>query len=76
MSFEDLQAEISLLLTQMENQPEDPHELHELVREKINEMRAFGLPIPENLLKFEKELGASFLSDDEDANEGRSKDEG
>ena len=72
MSFEDLQAEISLLLTQMENQPEDPHELHELMREKINEMRAFGQPIPENFLKFEKELGASFLSDEEDTKDSPS----
>ena len=66
MSFEDLQAEISLLLTQMENQPEDPHELHELMREKISEMRAFGMPVPEELLKFEKDLGASFLAADSD----------
>ena len=64
MSFEDLQAEISLLLTQMENQPEDPRELHELMREKISQMRAFGMPVPEGLLKFEKELGASFLTSD------------
>ncbi len=64
MSFEDLQAEISLLLTQMENQPEDPRELHELMREKISQMRAFGMPVPEDLLKFEKELGASFLTSD------------
>jgi len=64
MSFEDLQAEISLLLTQMENQPEDPRELHELMREKISQMRAFGMPVPEDLLKFEEELGASFLTSD------------
>ncbi len=40
MSFEKLQTEISLLLTEMENQPEDVRELHEVLREKINEMRA------------------------------------
>jgi hypothetical protein len=67
MSFEALQAEISLLLTQMENQPQDAHELHEVIREKINEMRAFGLPIPEDLLDLEKKLGASFSGSDDKA---------
>ena len=61
MSFEKLQAEISLLLTEMENQPQDVHELHEVLREKINEMRAFGMPIPADLLELEEKLEANFL---------------
>jgi hypothetical protein len=65
MSFEALQAEIGLLLTQMENQPEDNHELHELIREKINEMRAFGMPVPQDLLDLEKRLEDSFVIKDE-----------
>lgn len=64
MSFEALQAEIGLLLTQMENQPEDDHELHELIREKINEMRAFGMPVPQDLLDLEKRLEDSFVIKD------------
>jgi len=64
MSFEALQAEIGLLLTQMENQPEDNHELHELIREKINEMRAFGMPVPQDLLDLEKRLEDSFVIED------------
>jgi len=71
MSFEDLQAEISLLLTQMENQPEDLHELQEVLREKINEMRAFGLPIPDNFLKFEKELEGGLVTAAKEKEEGR-----
>ena len=62
MSFEKLQTEISLLLREMENQPQDVHELHEVLREKINEMRAFGMPIPEDFLELEKKLEASFIS--------------
>ncbi len=60
MSFEKLKAEISLLLTQMENQPKDAHELHEVIREKVNAMRAFGMPIPEDFLELEKTLEAGF----------------
>jgi hypothetical protein len=60
MAFEDLKAEIALLLNQMENQPEDRHELYLQIREKLNEMRAFGLPLPEDLVRLEKELEAEF----------------
>ncbi len=62
MSFEDLQAEISLLLLEMENQPEDAHQLYERIREKINEMRAYGMPVPEDLLELEKKLEREFAS--------------
>ena len=61
MSFEKLQTEISLLLSEMENQPQDMHELHEVLREKFNEMRAFGMPIPADLLELEEKLEASFI---------------
>ena len=70
MSFEDLQAEVSLLLTQMENQPKDLHEIQEVLREKINEMKAFGLPIPDNFLKFEKELQGDFATSAKDDQQG------
>lgn len=56
MSFEKLKAEIGVLLTAMENQPQDQRELYEQVREKLNEMRAFGLPIPQDLADLEQSL--------------------
>ena len=49
MAFDDLKAELALLINQMETQPEDPHELYLQIREKLNEMRAFGMPLPEDL---------------------------
>ena len=62
MAFEDLKAELALLINQMENQPEDRHELYEQVREKLNEMRAFGMPVPEDLVRLEEELEAEFVA--------------
>jgi hypothetical protein len=62
MAFEDLEAELALLLNQMENQPEDPHELYLQIREKLNEMRAFGMPLPDDLVRLEKELEAQFAA--------------
>ena len=67
MAFEDLKAEIALLLNQMENQPEDRHELYLQVREKLNEMRAFGMPVPEDLVHLEKELEAEFTAEQKSA---------
>ena len=58
MAFEDLKAELARLLNQMENQPEDRHELYVQIREKLNEMRAFGLP--DDLVRLERELEAEF----------------
>ena len=63
MAFEDLQAELSLLLNQMESQPENPHELYLQIREKLNEMRAFGMPLPEDLVRLERELEAQFRAE-------------
>lgn len=63
MAFEDLQAEIALLLQQMEHQPEDKHELHLQLREKLNEMRAFGMPVPEDLEKLLESLEAEFKAE-------------
>ena len=63
MDFDEFEAAISLLLTQMENQPEDRHEIYLQIREKLNEMRAFGMPLPSDLVKLEKELEAEFAAD-------------
>lgn len=63
MAFEDVKAEIGLLLTQMQNEPEDSHELYLQLKERLNELKAYGLPIPDDL----RDLAASLESDfDED----------
>jgi hypothetical protein len=62
MAFDDLKAELALLINQMENQPEDRHELYLQVREKLNEMRAFGMPLPQDLVDLEKNLEAEFAA--------------
>ena len=63
MAFDDLKAEIALLLTQMEDQPEDRHELYQQIREKLNEMRAFGMPLPDDLVRLETQLEAEFAAE-------------
>jgi hypothetical protein len=56
MAFESIKAEIDLLLAAMVNQPEDAREIHEQVREKLNELRAMGMPLPANLVALEAQM--------------------
>ncbi|MBN9241721.1 MAG: hypothetical protein J0I98_02890 [Mesorhizobium sp.] len=60
MAFEAIKAEIDLLLADMVNQPRDAREIREQVREKLNELRALGLPLPADLVKLETQLDAEL----------------
>ncbi|MBB5700293.1 putative nucleic acid-binding Zn-ribbon protein [Ochrobactrum daejeonense] len=62
MAFEDIKAEIALLFQQMVNQPQDAHEIRETIREKLNALRASGLPVPEDLVELEKRIEQDFDS--------------
>ncbi len=65
MAFEDVQAELGLLLTQIENekQPEDRHEIYLVIMRKLNELRAYGMPLPQDLVELEQNLEKEFESD-------------
>jgi len=67
MAFEAVKAEIGLLLTKMQNEPEDRHELYLQLMEKLNELKAYGMPIPEDLAQLEAALEAEFAQDERDA---------
>ncbi len=56
MAFDQLISEINMLLSEMENQPRDQWELHEVILEKLNELRALGLPVPHDLEQLEERL--------------------
>ncbi|UXN02507.1 MULTISPECIES: hypothetical protein [unclassified Bartonella] len=56
MALEDIKAEIAILLQDMVNQPQDKHQLAEQLQEKLNIMKAEGLPLPEDLVALEEEL--------------------
>lgn len=60
MAFEELKAQLGLLVTEMENEPEDAHEIYEMIREKLEELKALGLPLPADLVELERKLEADF----------------
>lgn len=64
MALEEIKARISLLLEQMVNQPEDSYETQEQLREKLRELRALGLPLPDDLVELEKRLDEEFSGGD------------
>lgn len=63
MAFDDLKMKISLLLTAMQNEPEDRHELYLQLREKLSELKAVGMPLPDDLVILEQELENEFASE-------------
>jgi len=68
MAFEELKAQIGALLSELEDQPEDKHELYELIREKLAQMRAMGMPLPDDLVELETRLEREFQTGSSDGN--------
>jgi uncharacterized coiled-coil DUF342 family protein len=62
MAFEEIKARIALLVEEMVQRPTDAHEIHETLREQLNELRAMGMPLPDDLVALEKRLEADFDS--------------
>lgn len=56
MDFDDLKTAIMMMVSEMEHRPEDAHELHLQLREKLDEIRAMGLPLPDDLVELERKL--------------------
>lgn len=63
MAFDDLQAEIGLLLTEMEGEQGDRHEIYLRIRQMLDTMKAEGLPLPQDLVDLEEALEAEFSSE-------------
>ncbi len=66
MVFDAVKAELGSLLTRMQTEPEDRHELYLQLMEKLNELKAFGMPLPQDLVEMEKALEAEFAADKKD----------
>ena len=62
MAFDDLITRINMLFTEMENRPEDAHELLEHIHMELNQFKATGQPLPQDLVDFEKRLEQEFAS--------------
>jgi hypothetical protein len=63
MAFEDKEAELGLLFGKMQAAPHDVHELYQQIRQKLAELRAYGMPLPDDLVEFERDLEEEFTAE-------------
>lgn len=52
----DLTAAISVLMDEMESEPDDLHEVHLKLHELLRQFRATGMPLPDDLVRLEQQL--------------------
>ena len=62
MALEQFRVQIAMLMDEISQGPRDPRELQEQVREKLAEMQALGLPLPEDLVDLEAYLDTSLIA--------------
>lgn len=67
MDKQDLEVMASEVLQQFESGTLERHEVHERLRQTLDQMRAFGMPLPEDLVILEQELAAEFVDDAKEA---------
>jgi hypothetical protein len=63
MAFEDIKAQIALLLDETQDPPEGLHGVYQKVMQEINGMKAVGMPLPDDLMALEQALEARFASE-------------
>ncbi len=61
----DYTAELSRLMTDMQGDQGDAHEIHMRLKQLISTMRAEGLPVPQDLKNLEAGLDEEFEADAE-----------
>jgi len=67
MDRKDLEAALSLWLTEMDGEIEDRHEAFQRLESILGQMRAMGMPIPQDLSDLEAELAEEFAAEGEGA---------
>ena len=56
MAFDRLKTEIDIIFANMQSEPRDMTELALVLQEKLGELRAFGMPLPQDLVDLEEAL--------------------
>lgn len=63
ISEQELEAAIALLIEEMEGDQGDAHEIYLRLRQLLDQMRATGMPLPDDLVKLEHDLSAEFAAE-------------
>jgi hypothetical protein len=67
MDRKDIEAALSLWLTEMDGEIEDRHEAFQRLESILGQMRAMGMPIPQDLADLQAELAEEFAVEGEGA---------
>lgn len=60
MAWEELEAEANLLINEIDEGAENRRALYLRLRETLLRMRAYGMPLPDDLVRVERELETEF----------------
>lgn len=71
MDIQELENAVALLIEEMEGDFGDSHEIYMRLQQTLASMRAMGMPLPDDLVRMEKELSAEFEADAKRADPGR-----
>lgn len=63
MEEKEFEISLQLALEQMESQPEDVHEAEFKVKQLLDEMRATGMPVPDDLKELVEYLDRKFAAE-------------
>ena len=59
----ELEAAVGELIEEMEGEQGDPHEIYMRLRQLLDQMRATGMPPPDDLVRLEQDLSREFEAD-------------
>ncbi len=60
MEKREFGAALALLIEEMEGEQGDAHEIYLRLRQMLSSMSAMGMPLPDDLVRMERELAAEF----------------
>ena len=63
MDRDEIRAALSVLLDEMEGEIEDSHEVYLRLTMLLNQMRALGMPVPEDLAEMEADMSKEFAAE-------------
>ncbi len=60
MEEREFEAALALLIEEMEGEQGDSHEIYLRLRQMLSSMSTMGMPLPEDLVRMEREMSAEF----------------
>jgi hypothetical protein len=64
-NIQEIEAAVLELLDEMQGELGDAHEIQLKLRQTLDSMRAVGMPLPDDLVRLERELSSEFMSEAE-----------